>query len=80
MYEEYELIDSIESAKLPIYIPVKKIGGQPLIRSLRSGSPGAESGPSRAESGVPQGTLLPNIRSPGQDEADRSTNVLFVAV
>jgi hypothetical protein len=30
MYEEYELIDSIESAKLPIYILVKKIGVQPL--------------------------------------------------
>jgi hypothetical protein len=30
MYEEYELIDSIESTKLPIYIPVRKIGGQPL--------------------------------------------------
>jgi hypothetical protein len=30
MYKEYELIDSIENAKLPIYIPVRKIGGQPL--------------------------------------------------
>jgi hypothetical protein len=42
MYQEYELIDSIESAKLPIYIPVRKIGAQPLIRCPHSGSPGAE--------------------------------------
>jgi hypothetical protein len=28
---------------------------------------------SRAESGFPQGTLLPNIRSPGPDKALRST-------
>jgi hypothetical protein len=33
---------------------------------------------SRAESGFPQGTLLPNIRSPGQDEADRSTIVIIM--
>jgi hypothetical protein len=30
MYKEYELIDSIESTKLLIYIPVRKIEGQPL--------------------------------------------------
>jgi hypothetical protein len=39
-----ELIDSYESAKLPIYIPKRKVEAQPLFRSLRSGSPGAESG------------------------------------
>jgi hypothetical protein len=36
---KYQLIDCYESAKLPVYIPKKKLGTQPLIRSLRSGSP-----------------------------------------
>jgi hypothetical protein len=39
-----ELIDCYDSAKLSLYIPKRKVGTQPLIRSLRSGSPGAERG------------------------------------
>ena len=31
-----ELIDCYESAKLPVYVPKKKVEAQPLIRSLRS--------------------------------------------
>jgi hypothetical protein len=42
MYEESELIDCYESAKLPVYIPKRKVEAQPLIRCIRSGSPGAE--------------------------------------
>jgi hypothetical protein len=41
---KYQLIDCYESAKLPVYIPKRKVGTQPLIRSLHSGSPGAERG------------------------------------
>jgi hypothetical protein len=37
-----QLIDCYESANLSLYIPKRKVGAQPLIRSLRSGSPGAE--------------------------------------
>jgi hypothetical protein len=40
--EKYELIARYESAKLPVYIPKRKVEAQPLIRSTRSGSPGAE--------------------------------------
>jgi hypothetical protein len=50
-----ELIDCYESAKLPVYVPKKKVEAQPLIRSLRSASPGAESG-------FPKGTLVPKLR------------------
>jgi hypothetical protein len=35
MYEEYELIDCYKSAKLPVYIVIRKLGTQLLIRSLR---------------------------------------------
>jgi nitronate monooxygenase len=37
-----QLIDCSESSKLSLYIPKRKVGAQPLIRNLRSGSPGAE--------------------------------------
>jgi hypothetical protein len=42
--EKYELIAFYESAKLPVYIPKRKVEAQPLIRRLRSASPGAERG------------------------------------
>jgi hypothetical protein len=44
MSKEYELIDCYESAKLPIYIPKRKVEAQPLFRSLRLASPGSEHG------------------------------------
>ena len=50
---KYELIALPESAKLPVYLFKRKLGTQPLIRSIRFSSPGAELGSSKAESGCP---------------------------
>jgi hypothetical protein len=38
MYKEYELINCYKSAKLPVYIPKRIVGAQPLIQHLYLGS------------------------------------------